>query len=141
MAAVIRGPLSWDEKRDIERLAELWPDATAGRIAQQINRHPATVAWYMIGRGLIRRSIRYRPPAVSRNGRHRWTAAEDRRLLELRRMQPPTRYRVCGEIITAEFGTPRNAHSCQVRALMLAAYDGGEETASGSAGSQRPDGN
>jgi hypothetical protein len=131
---IVRGHLTAEEKKQIHHFAEIWKNPIPGRIARRLKRHPATIAWYMIRHGLIQRTVKYhtRLTMRGRNGatRHAWTPAQDQRLLQLRREgrgPRPRPYRAIGEILTREFGVPRNAHNCQVRAVMLAAYDGGEE--------------
>jgi IS30 family transposase len=128
MTNVRHGRMSDAEKAEIERLALALKRPSPAEIARQMERHPATVAWYMIRHGLIDRKISYRrrDPTYRVDGiRHPYSEAQDRRLLELRRANK--KYREIAAMLTAEFGIPRNAHSVQVRATMLAAYDGGEE--------------
>jgi hypothetical protein len=123
-----RGRLSAEEKAEIERLAGTLKKPTPGPIAQRLNRHPATVAWFMIRHGLIERTVKYgnRPVGTRANGTkiNPYTPEQDRRLLELRRQRLV--FREIAAILTTEFGVPRNMHSVQVRCIMLAAYEGAE---------------
>lgn len=112
-----------EDKAEIERLAATLRDPSPGKIAVRLQRHPSTVAWYMITRGLIDRTVKYGRPAYRRGGVvvQPYTPEHDRRLLELR--VEGRVYREIAEIITREFGIPRNVHSVQVRNTMLAAYE------------------
>jgi hypothetical protein len=130
LPSIKRGRISREEKAEIERLASTLKKPTAGAIARRLNRHPATVAWFMIRQGLIERTVRC--SGARRVGRrangspiHYYTADQDCRLVELRTQGLP--YRRIAEIMTREFGVPRNLHSVQVRNIMLAAYEGGPE--------------
>ena len=80
---------SAEEKGEIERLAETLKKPTPAIIAMRLNRHPATIAQYMIRHGLIERTVRYsnRRPGRRSDGTaiNFYTAAQDRRLVELRR--------------------------------------------------------
>jgi IS30 family transposase len=124
-----RGRMSPDEKAEIERLALALKKPTPSVIARRINRHPATVAWFMITRGLIERKVRYAPAKVGRRpdgtAINRYTSEQDGRLVALRREGKS--HRQIAEIVTQEFGVPRNLHSVQVRIIMLAAFEGGPE--------------
>ena len=130
LLGIKRGRMSPEECRLIEDWCTKLSKPTPSGIARRMNRHPATVAWYMIRHGLIERSISYRDPIRARDGKPRqrvpYGLREDRRLLDLRRSG--LGYKEIAEKLTAEFGIPRNRHSVQVRAVMLAAYDGGEES-------------
>ncbi len=115
--------MSAEEIAEIERLASVLRDPKPGPIAARLNRHPATISWYMLTHGLLTRPVRYMSRGYVRNGAeaHPWTPDQDRRLTELR--VAGKNYREIGEILTVEFGVPRNAHKVQVRAVMLAATD------------------
>ncbi len=115
-----RGPLTGEELAEVERLGarHLKP----GQIARKLNRHPSTIKWRMLRAWLLTQVPRtIAGPYVTRGGieRHPWTPDQDRRLEELR--TTVTKVRQIGEILTAEFGVPRNGHSCFVRLTMLAA--------------------
>lgn len=121
-----RGHLTEAEKAEIERLATTLKRPTPSVIAQRLDRHAATISWHMITRGLIVRKIRY--PKNPKPGHLFYSEEQDRRLLALRRQGLG-----CLAIsiaLTAEFGIPRHPHSVRNRLIMLAAYDGGEETES-----------
>jgi hypothetical protein len=119
-----RGRMTAEERAEIERLAGTLKNPRPGPIALRLNRHPATVKWYMLRHGLWTQPPRTIPaPYVARSGvtRYPWSPEEDRRLEEL--LVAGNNYRQAGEILTAEFNIPRNTHSCQVRAVMLAAAE------------------
>lgn len=117
-----RGRMSADECAEIERLALTLRKPTPAAIARRLNRHPATVKWHMLTRGLLDLPTRYGPcHYTKRDGTevYPWNPDQDRRLTELRIERHS--YRHIGEVLTGEFGIPRNAHKVQVRAVMLAA--------------------
>ena len=116
-----RGRMTDADKAEIERLAAGMKKPTPGKIARAINRHPATVNWYMLTRGLITRKPGRAAGAYTRNGKtvHPYAAEHDKRIEELRAEGRP--FREIGEIITREFGIARNAHSVQVRIVQLSA--------------------
>jgi hypothetical protein len=120
---LIRGKMSVAECAEIERLASVMRKPTPGKIARAINRHPATVKWYMLTHGLIEQKPARCPRIYFRGGRaiHPYSEEHDRRLLELRSTHPDAPLRVIGELITAEFGIERNSHSVAVRLTLLAA--------------------
>jgi hypothetical protein len=121
---IIRGRMTTEEKAEITRLATVLKKPMPGPIARRLNRHPATVKWYMLRQGLFvppRRSI-HRPYSTKTGvTRHPWTLAQDARLEEL--LIEGKNYRQAAEVITTQFNVPRNTHSCQVRAVMLAASE------------------
>lgn len=122
-ADIRRGPMSADERREIERLAGTLSRPTPSAISRRLNRHVATVTWYMLTRGLLQRQPRPGPhrPYLKKDGTqvNPWTPDQDRRLTEL--SIQGHNYRQTAEILTQEFGIPRNAHKVQVRAVLLAA--------------------
>jgi hypothetical protein len=125
---LIRGRMTPQEKAQIDQLAGSLRRPTPSAIARRLKRHPSTVNWYMITRGLVDRSVTYgRQRASVRRGRalNPYTPQHDRRLVELRRSG--VRFRAIAETLTREFGVPRKPHSVRIRAIMLAAYDGGPE--------------
>lgn len=131
LAGIKRGRMSAAERGEILRLAETLRRPTPSVIARRLNRHPATVAWFMIRQGIIERTLKY----CSQGGgqkrcaggvvRNPYMPDHDRRLIELR-LQGKV-YREIAAALTAEFGVPRNMHSVQVRHVMLSAYEGGPE--------------
>jgi hypothetical protein len=129
LEGIRRGRMSPAEKAEIDRLALSLREPTPGRIARRINRHPATVAWYMIAAGIIKREVRYAAVACGR--RHdgviiqRYTKEQDDYLIALARTHK--KYREIAEAITAEFGIVRSPGGVKVRLAMLAAYRGGED--------------
>lgn len=118
---VIRGRMSAEEKQRIEDLAARMRKPNPRLIAARINRHPATVNWYMLTHGLIDRKPGRAPKPYSRGGKmiYPYSECEDARIEQLR--QQGRVYREIGEILTREFGVERDAHSVQVRAMQLAA--------------------
>jgi hypothetical protein len=118
---IIRGKMPPEVHAEIERLATTMAKPTPGKIARAINRHPATVKWYMLTHGLIDHAPGRLAQAYNRNGRtvYPYTEEHDRRLLELRTAGKV--FREIGETLTAEFGIERDAHSVQVRNVLLSA--------------------
>lgn len=116
---IIRGKMPPEAHAEIERLATTMAKPTPGKIARAINRHPATVKWYMLTHGLIDQKPGRLAKAYNRNGQtvHPYTEAHDRRLLELRTAGKV--FREIGETLTAGFGIERDAHSVQVRNVLL----------------------
>lgn len=116
-----RGKMTAEEKLEIERLAQTMAQPTPGRIAAKLNRHPATVNWYMLRYGLItRRPGRAARPYV-RDGKtvYPYSPEHDARIEALRAQGKV--FREIGEIVTREFGIERDAHSVQVRITQLSA--------------------
>lgn len=116
-----RGRMTAEDKAEIERLAETMEKPTAGKIAAKINRHPATVNWYMLTRGLIERTPRRAPHTYTRNGKtvHPYTVEHDEFIGRLRAESKP--FREIGELVSAKFGIERTGHSVQVRIIQLSA--------------------
>jgi hypothetical protein len=120
---IVRGRLSADERAQIEKLATSMRAPTPGKIARKLNRHPATVKWYMLTHGLIEQKPGRAARVHVRNGRtiHPYSPEHDARLLALRTLLPDAPYRVVAERLTTSFGIERDAHSVQVRLALLAA--------------------
>lgn len=118
---IIRGRMTPADKVEIERLATTMAKPTAGKIARKINRHPATVNWFMLTHGLVERKPGRAAHSYTRNGRtvHPYTEEHDR-FIEALRAQGLV-YREIAQRVTAEFGIERNPHSVQVRLVQLAA--------------------
>lgn len=116
-----RGRMTDADKAEIECLAAKMKKPTAGKIAAAINRHPATVRWYMLTRGLITRKPAHASRPYVRNGKtiHPYSPEQDARIETLRAEGKV--FREIGEIITSEFGIERDAHSVQVRIVQLSA--------------------
>jgi len=113
--------MSADDKAEIEHLATTMKKPTAGKIAARINRHPATVRWFMLTRGLTEQTPGRAPRAYQRNGKtiHPYAESHDVRIETLRAQGKS--FREIAEAITAEFGIERSAHSVQVRNIQLSA--------------------
>ncbi|WP_375782857.1 hypothetical protein ACE10Z_23370 [Bradyrhizobium sp. Pha-3] len=110
-----------EEKLEIERLAQTMAKPTPGKIAAKLNRHPATVNWYMLRHGLVTRKPRRAPRPYVRDGKtvHPYSPEHDARIEALR--AEGLVFREIGEIVTREFGIERDAHSVQVRITQLSA--------------------
>jgi len=118
-----RGRMTVEEHAEIDRLADELQNPTPGRIARRLNRNVSTIKWYMLTHGLIDDPVRYGPPSyTTKSGKivNPYKQEHDARITELRTQG--LKYREIAEIVTREFGVPRNAHSVQVRITMLAAY-------------------
>lgn len=124
-----RGRMTDEDKAKIVDLAETMKNPTPGKIARAINRHPATVCWFMLTRGLIERPARHAPAPYQRNGQmiYPYSAKQDARLEELR--VEGKVFREIAETLTKEFGIERTAHSVQVRLVQLTAAPDGEAAA------------
>lgn len=123
---VIRGRLTDAEKERIEALVFEHGDnpPRLRDIAKKLNRHPATVTWFMLTNGLLTRKPRtIAAPYVGRDGitRYPWSDEQDAVLLELRTagLKPVE----IAPRLAQRFGIPRNEHSCRVRLVMLAATE------------------
>lgn len=127
IAEVKRGRMTTEDKTKIEQLASRMKKPNAGRIAAQINRHPATVNWFMLTRGLIERKPGRARHTYVRNGKtiHPYTEEHDAFILDLRSRGKV--FREIGDLVTTKFGIERNAHSVQVRIIQLAAAPENEE--------------
>lgn len=117
-----RGRLLPEERLEIERLAGELKNPKPWTIAKMMNRHPATINWYMLTHGLIERPAGGRARKVyERNGQtiHPYSRQHDV-AIETMRIANKT-YQEIADTITAEFGITRSAHSVQVRMQLLAA--------------------
>lgn len=121
LANIRRGRMTADDKDKIIELAETMKNPKPGVIAARINRHPATVNWFMLTRGLIERKAGHARQAYKRNGKtiYPYSTEQDTRLEQLRVENKP--FREIAEILTNEFGFKRTAHSVQVRLVQLTA--------------------
>ena len=129
-ADVKRGPLSPDEGVAIDLMADSSKKPTAGMIAQRLNRHRSTVHSRMIAQGMLEAAPRYSWPSYQRADGRRvnpYTEAEDRRLLGLRRAGR-TAVEIA-EMMTREFGKPRDHRAIQARLARLAgvSHDGHDD--------------
>lgn len=116
-----RGRMTAEDKAAIERMAVEMDKPTPGKIAAKINRHPATVNWYMLTRGLIERVPGRAHAPYTRNGKtiHPYAPEHDEFIEDLRAQGKV--FREIGELVTVKFGIKRDAHSVQVRIIQLAA--------------------
>lgn len=120
-AQVSRGRMSAEDKAEIERLATTMAKPSVGKIAAKVNRHPATVNWFMLTRGLIERKPGRAPHSYVRNGRTVHPYSEDHdAFIEARRSEGLS-FKDVAARVTEKFGIPRNEHSVQVRLVQLAA--------------------
>lgn len=126
--AIKRGPMTDAERAEIDRLAQTLKNPKPGEVARRLNRHVATVCWYMMNKGYLRRRLIYsNTPPYKRRGRtvYRYTEPEDRRIIALRIEGMDARQ--IAEIVSSEFGRPRTGHSIDVRLKILAAYENSPE--------------
>jgi hypothetical protein len=118
---VLRGRMSAEEKVELERVIGSMKKPTPGKVARAMNRHPATVAWFMLTRGYIERKPGYALKPYMRNGKtvHPYSPEHDDFILELRNRGISKR--TIGEQLTEKFGIYRSQHSVDVRLVQLAA--------------------
>lgn len=116
-----RGRMTADDKAAIVRYAETATKPTPGVIARKIKRHPATVNWFMLTRGLIERKPGRAQHEYVRAGKtvYPYTPEHDE-FIEARRTEGKP-FREIGELVTAKFGISRTGHSVQVRIIQLSA--------------------
>lgn len=124
MPNVKRGRMSAEEIKEVERVICSMKKPTAGKVACKVNRHPATINWYMLRHGYIERKPGRASRPYMRNGKvvNPYTEEHDVRLEALRAEGKV--FREIGEILTAEFGIKRSGHSVQVRLVQLTASEG-----------------
>jgi IS30 family transposase len=115
------GGLSEADREQIFALAD--KGMKCGPIARRIEKHPATVRWFMYRNGLAqpvrRKSIPTAHPDA--RGRKGYSPEEDAALLEMR--SAGIDLRVIAERMTERFGHRRTRHGVEVRLIMLAASD------------------
>lgn len=126
--ATKRGRMSDADKIEIERLAGEMKLPTPGKIARKIGRHPATVKWFMLTRGLIEQTTGRAPGPYQRNGKTIYPYAEEHDIAIERMRAQGKVFREIADAITAEFGIDRTAHSVQVRLVQLSADPNREAT-------------
>lgn len=117
-----RGRLTDQDRERIEELAT--SGLKAGRIAQLIKKHPATVSGYMYKTGLKAPGP---APLVAkvyvRNGiTVRQFCAEEDAFIEALRIQD-FHLKKIAELVSKRFGAQRTEHSIRVRLIMLAARE------------------
>lgn len=113
-----------DEKKRIDEIAARMKNPQPSPIALKINRHPATVTWYMLTKGLLVREAGYARAPYMRNGKmiYPYSREQDELIVDMR-----TRGFSKKEIatkLTKKFGIERNHHSVDVRLVQLAAAPG-----------------
>ena len=115
------GGLTDADREQIFALAER--GLRCGPIARRLEKHPATVRWFMYRNGLVQPLRRHAMPVDRPNasGRKGYTAEEDAFLLELR--EADVDLRVIAQRMTERFGHPRSRHGVEVRLTMLAARE------------------
>ena len=122
------GGLSEADRARIFELAER--GLKPGPIARRIEKHPATVRWFMYRNGLAQPTRQRnampkdRPNSAGRKG---YTAEEDAFILGLRCQGVDLR--VIAERATERFGHKRTRHGVEVRLVMLAACEDAPEAA------------
>lgn len=114
-----RGRMSIEEKKNVETVINSMRQPTPGKVARRVNRHPATINWYMLTHGHIERKCGHAPRPYCRNGKmiYPYTAEQDARIEQLR--TEGKSFREIAETLTIEFGIERSAHSIQVRLVQL----------------------
>lgn len=119
--AVRPGGLSDDDREKIFALAER--GMKCGPIARRIEKHPATVRWFMYRNGLAQPARRKSMPSAhpDARGRKGYTAEEDAALLEMR--SAGLDLRVIADRLTERFNHRRTRHGVEVRLVMLAASE------------------
>lgn len=115
------GGLSDEDRSRIFALAE--KGMKCGPIARKLEKHPATVRWFMYRHGLAQPTRRHAMPVDRPNARGRkgYGPEEDRFLLDLR--EAGVDLREIAERITARFGHKRSRHGVEVRLTMLATVE------------------
>lgn len=118
---VKRGRISPEEKIEIERVIGSMKKPTAGKVARRVNRHPATINWYMLTKGHIEREPGRAPGPYVRAGKiiYPYAPEHDAFIQELRRAGLSKK--IIAARLTAEFGIARSHHSVDVRLVQLAA--------------------
>ncbi len=121
IAARKHGRMSIEEKAEIDRLCVEMKDPTPGKIAEQMNRLPSTVTFYMLTHGLIERTPGHARKPYVRKGKiiHPYSTEQDI-FIEGLRKQGKT-FQDIGELVTKEFGIVRSGGSVQLRIAQLAA--------------------
>jgi hypothetical protein len=125
---IIRGRMTDAEKKRIDEIAARMRDPKPSPIAHKINRHPATVTWYMLTKGLLVREPGYAPAPYERNGKmiFPYSPEQDAMLVELR--TKGLSKKLIARSLTEKFGIERNHHSVDVRLVQLAAAPADKES-------------
>lgn len=120
-STIKRGRMTPAEKVELERVIGRMKKPTPGRVAAVVNRHPATINWFMLKRGYISRQPGYAPAPYVRNGKtvHPYTPEHDAFILGLRE-RGATKKDIAKQL-TEKFGVERSHHSVDVRLVQLAA--------------------
>lgn len=120
-STIKRGRMSPEEKKELERVICSMKKPTPGKVAVKVNRHPATVNWYMLTHGHITRKPGRAPGPYQRYGKtvYPWSEEHDEFILDLR-TQGVNKQEI-GRRVTAKFGIERNHHQVDVRLRLLAA--------------------
>lgn len=116
-----RGRMSPAEKAEIERVIGRMKNPTPGRVAFAVNRHPATVNWFMLTKGYLVRKPGRAPAPYVRGGKtiYPYSEEHDAFILELR-LQGVKKPEIARQL-TEKFGIDRSQHSVDVRLVQLAA--------------------
>jgi IS30 family transposase len=117
-----RGRLTDDDHRKIDELAA--KGMTAGRIAQLIKRHSATVQWYLYSAGIRGpRPTPEKPISYMRGNRMvRHFSRDEDVFIEALRVQGFS-FREIANFVNKRFSTERTFHTIQCRLIMLAARE------------------
>ena len=118
---IIRGRMTDEEKNKIDKLASKMKKPHPNPIAIKINRHPSTVTWYMLTKGLLVRKPGYARAPYKRNGVmiYPYSPQQDHVIVELR-ARGKSKQEIA-DVITEMFGIERDYHSVDVRLVQLAA--------------------
>jgi hypothetical protein len=115
LSGIKRGRLSEGELERVTSLAER--GFKSGRIAQLLNRHPATVNYAMHRLGL--RTVMLREFDYIRNGVRvkSFSRDEDALIVALRVQSYPVE--TIAKVVSKRFGHPRTAHTVNIRLVLL----------------------
>ena len=117
--AYVRGRLSDAERLQIQQLAAR--GLTAGQIAQRLERHPATINFYMVTHGLRAPVDRTRAYARGTSAVRTFSADEDAFITVLRCQS--YKYREIAAVCAQRFGHRRTPAVIGIRLRMLASRD------------------
>jgi hypothetical protein len=118
--AVVPGGLAADDHQQIFELAERgW---TPSRIARRLQKHPATVYWFMLTKALVAPK-RQNHKSYQRGGRtvRPFSPDEDVFITALRVQE--FSFQSIADAVNKRFATERSAHGIHVRLVMLAAKE------------------
>lgn len=120
---VKRGRMNQAERDEIDRVIANMKNPTPGKVAVRVNRHPATINWYMLSHGMLSRKKLQRCRAYIRNGVRvePYLDDHDARMLQLR--ESGMSMTKIAARLTEEFHIPRTYGSVKVRLTILASLE------------------